>query len=286
MFNLFKKEKPQLKEVSVLDNPKNYPLEVLQIHKEFDTAADRLLEEANSIIEKANQKNLKKVNRLEKLGFNQVKEVEELKPLIKKAELSKEQVELLKHYSFAYPNNKFITEEQVKEICFKYNLVCGEVGRFKGFVPEKNLQEIERFRLRKENAGLHLSNGLFLKNAEVRKINNYWHIFKIGETNIFEYAFQSNEGKRFYAGDRKDIFGLNHLGDISFTVKESNLLICAPIKDMDMKDMTIEGGYKMKEVVKHIPDPVVLHPVNGGFLILTAWGDEASDELMVNQKMN
>ena len=37
---------------------------------------------------------------------------------------------------------------------------------------------------------------------------------------------------------------------------------------------------------KHIPDPVVLQPVKGGYLIITAWGDEASDEIVVNQKMN
>jgi len=39
-----------------------------------------------------------------------------------------------------------------------------------------------------------------------------------------------------------------------------------------------------------IPDPVVLKPVYYGgqkhYLIVTAWGLEASDELVVNEKMN
>ena len=36
----------------------------------------------------------------------------------------------------------------------------------------------------------------------------------------------------------------------------------------------------------NIPDPVVLQPVCGGYLIVCAWGDEASDEIVVNQQMN
>ena len=41
-------------------------------------------------------------------------------------------------------------------------------------------------------------------------------------------------------------------------------------------------GYK----IQNIPDPVVLQPVCGGYLIVCAWGDEASDEIVVNQQMN
>lgn len=36
----------------------------------------------------------------------------------------------------------------------------------------------------------------------------------------------------------------------------------------------------------NVPDPVVLQPVKGGFLIVCAWGEEASDEIVVNEKMN
>ena len=35
-----------------------------------------------------------------------------------------------------------------------------------------------------------------------------------------------------------------------------------------------------------IPDPVVLQEVRGGYLIITAWGDEASDPLIVNKNNN
>jgi len=63
------------------------------------------------------------------------------------------------------------------------------------------------------------------------------------------------------------------------------LEICAPLKDMELREGTkVIDGYRLSH-----PDPVVLLPIQSpywGYLILTAWGDEASDELIVNQKMN
>jgi len=59
------------------------------------------------------------------------------------------------------------------------------------------------------------------------------------------------------------------------------LKICAPLKDMDTTGKELRD-YKL---VNH-PDPVVLQPVKGGYLIVTAWGDESKDELVVNEKLN
>ena len=51
---------------------------------------------------------------------------------------------------------------------------------------------------------------------------------------------------------------------------------------MELKD------FKLSKI--EIPDPVVLQPVMFNktkyYLIVTAWGDEASDELVVNQNHN
>ena len=148
------------KEAIMQDLPKlaakMYPKEVIQIHHEFNTAADRLLEEANKCLSDAASKDVDKVSRLTSLGFKQSNQVTELAPSIEKAKLSKEQLELLEYFKMNYPNNKFITEEQVKAICYKYNLVCGDVSRFKGFVPEKNLKEIESFKLKNNDCDIFL----------------------------------------------------------------------------------------------------------------------------------
>ncbi len=291
MFKIFKKERIKEavfnKENIISDLPaiasKLYPKEVLEIHHEFETAADKLLVQAKGIIKEAESKDAVKVSRLESLGFKQTAQVIELKPLLQQAVLSKEQVELLSYYQQNYPLNKFITEDQVKIICHKYNLVCGEVSRFKGFVPEKNLKQIESFKLKDNDKGLLLSNGLFLENAIVKMSNygNYWHIFKNkGE----KYAFQSNDGERFYANDEHDIFSLRDKGNMNFNILNKTLQICAPVKDMDISGFELVDGYKLQK--KHIPDPVVLQPVKGGYLILTAWGDEQYDPLIFNEIQN
>jgi hypothetical protein len=231
---------------------RNYPKEVLEIHNEFNTAADKLVEEANSILKKHESLDKVKVERLLNLGFKKAQQVEEGYKAIKEIKMSKEQIDLLNYYKKEYPLNKFITEEQVKIICHKYNLVCGDVTRFKGFVPEKNLREIERFKLKSKDENPDRS------------------LCTWGE----------NEGKMF--NDKGDA-GRRYSGIYKLLKGTSVLEICAPVKDMDTSGLRIEDGYRL---VKHVPDPVVLQPVNGGYLILTAWGDEASDPLVVNEINN
>lgn len=243
-------------EVSVDDVSaiKKYSSDIEQIHHEFEIASDVLVEQAKIHIEEANKKPVDKVKRLTSLGFTQANQVSETHQAIKQAEFSKEQIEWVQYYKRKYPLNKFITEEQVKTICYKYGLVLGEVGRFRGFVPEKNLTEIERFKCDKKDCRQKaLSIGIALK----------------------------------YIGDVVDDDGANaalYKSLYKLEKRDMPIQICAPLKDMDMTGMTIEDGYKMKRI--HIPDPVVLQPVNGGFLILTAWGDEASDPIVVNETMN
>jgi len=288
--NLFKKQKKEeVNEVITLVKSSveksTYPKEVLEIHHEFETASDKLLEQAYEIINSQPVVNESKVNILKSLGFKQVKEVEESTEILNKTSLSKEQIELVQYYKQHYPFNKFITEEQVRIICHKYNLVCGNVDRFKGFVPEKNANEIVNFKLKsKESDVLITSNGLFLENAEIRRDTGYFHIYKKDNTDRFQYAFQSENGFDFYSSDRRNIFGLSDLGDQRFTIENKSLKICAPVKDMDISGLELVEGYKLEK--KHIPDPVVLQPVKGGYLILTAWGDEASDPLVVNEVFN
>jgi hypothetical protein len=265
MFKIFKekiKEAVFDKEAIISELPvlasKMYPKEVLEIHNEFNTAADKLLEEAQAIINKGSTKNVKKVNRLESLGFKQANEVSELKPLLHQVELSKEQIELVNYYKREYPFNKFITEEQVQAICHKYNLVCGDVSIFKGFVPEKNLKEIENFKLKqKDFQEFYCWAGTWDTIANIK--------IRYGEPDsYFDFARNKNISDKYQK-------------------RKGSLKICAPIKDMDISDLELKDGYKLE---KHVPDPVVLQPVNGGYLILTAWGDEASDPLVVNEINN
>jgi hypothetical protein len=253
MISLFKR-KTETATIEVVEEPiSRYPKEVEEIHHAFETASDRLLEEAKSVIDQSSSFNLDKVKRLSALGFKNVKEVESGQKIIQKVELSKEQVELIKYYNKEYPKNKFITEAQVMEICHKYNLVCGNVDRFKGFVPEKNLIDIENFKVKGQDLSWFYNYGGNTPNTVENLMKRWGH--------PYDYFVNSRNIE-----NRK-----------CFQQTNITLKICAPIKDMDISGLTLKDGYRLE---KHIPDPVVLQPVKGGYLVVTAWGDEANDPIL------
>lgn len=284
MLNILKKKQVTTKA--------SYPKVVQEIHKEFLTAGDILLKEANDILDSVVLKDSDKVDRLSNLGFRQVKQVEEVREFQKISVLSQETKNLILKYKIKYPKYKFINEEQVEAICHKYNLVCGDVSRFKGFVPEKNLKEIESFK--------------GIENEDTLISGTCWGGIKLGREKIpFEISYNEYKLiKRELIGKDKHKSILNSSSNdrwinssIASNVLEKEvpgeyfdrigtepLKICAPIKDMDISGLELKEGYKL--VKKFIPDPVVLKPIMGGYLILTAWGDEASDDLVVNEVMN
>lgn len=267
MFKIFKKE-PKVQE-KVLDNllvSNSYPKEVLEIHHEFEIASEKLLEEANNIINTQPKVNESKINILKSLGFNQVKEVQESSEILNKTAMSKKQIEAVRYFQQNYPFNKFITEEQVKTICHKYNLVCGDVSRFKGFVPEKNVNEISNFKLKDRDKIKEYSYGGDDYYTKEYLINNDW----------WDDLHQRLE----IEGNKSD--NRRKCQNISLPLQ-----ICAPVKDMDISGLELKEGYKLEK--KFIPDPIVLQPVNGGYLILTMWADESFDPftepMLRNDKM-
>lgn len=288
MFKLFNKSQTSSSK-SPQTHP-TYPKEVLEIHHEFETAAEKLLDQAKQCITEAESKDVVKISRLQSLGFKQAAQVVDIEPVLKKAELSREQIELIKYYKQNYPFNKFITEEQVKEICYKYNLICGDVSRFKGFVPEKNLREIEKFKLKTEdefgNIVIFIEKTGKIENLNWSKITNIeevkWIINVYLKTNDYTFMCDHSTYPKYTRLVNRKLYN-----DEKFKIQESlqlSLQICAPVKDMDISGLELTEGYKLTK--KHVPDPVVLQPVKGGYLILTAWGDEASDPIVVNEIMN
>lgn len=288
MFNLFNKKSETSKEVLVAELPAKtqYPTIVDEIHNEFFTAGDNILQEATCLLKELEVKDLAKGKRLAALGFGKTREAVVAIETENKLATTKEIADLVMYYRINYPNNKFITEEQVKQICEKYGLVCGETSMYKGFVPENKLKLIEGFKIKEQDNGLILSNGVFLKGAEVRRnciSTSYFHIYKSTEPkDSTRYGWQSNDGVVFYSSDSNNIFNVGDIG--RFSVESSGLKICAPLKDMEIPPNKKVEGYKISTI--HVPDPVVLHPVHKGYLILAAWGDEASDEIVVNEINN
>lgn len=255
--NLFKTETVRVYKGNIIE----------EIHNTFYTEVDRLLAEAG--IRKPEEllktSELEKAEKLKQLGFIQTKNVKDLE--LKESELKKsreenskkELTEAIQYFSVKYPQYKFITEESVKKICEKYNLVYATVDRYIGDVPEKNLQHMLDFKIDESDEA--------------------W-VFKVW--GLREYSnsdFAESKLKRFKADFNDD--------EDEASYYKASLEICAPLKDFDLESYEVED-FKLSKI--EIPDPVVLKPVayknNAYYLIVTAWGDEASDELIVNEKFN
>jgi hypothetical protein len=265
---LFKRVKP-VNNNSIID----------EIHHTFNTEVDRLLGEAGikKDISTSKQHIIEKGNKLAALGFKQalstteaVKEENRIRSLKIENNSKAELEEAIRHFSFKYPHYKFITEESVKKICEKYNLVYATVDRYIGDVPDKNLKDMENFKIAEEDICIiqydYSSFGgserfIGYLNSSQRKIEEEWQ--------------KDNDKYRSYC----------HRSYFNF--RKNLLEIAAPLKDFDLKGHEVRN-FKLSKI--EIPDPVVLQPVVRNnkkyFLIVTAWGQEATDELILNQKNN
>jgi len=267
MFSLFQKKKESpVTEIAVAEIPqpkKQYPKVVEDIHNEFNIAGENLLKEAKDIIASIRIENEGKVDDLKSYGFSSTKEVVHTEKERDKKQKKEKLANALEYYNIHFPMYKFITQDMALKICEKYNLVLGDVGQFTGFVPENNLRQIKKF---------------FETENELNTIY-YEHYAGMWRDSILTKE-KYLEGQR-----RKDEYG-GTFANFHYGTRKNELQIAAPLKDMKKEGYKLSGRIFTKE----IPDPVVLAPVKYGdvglYCIVTAWGDEASDEIVVNETSN
>lgn len=216
---------------------KKYSPIITEIHNLFNTASENLLNEAEVILKEYELAESEKTKKLIDAGFIQAKQTKRHKEYIES------QVKTAKIYLQKYPLYKFIRNEDVLEICSKYNLVIAELSDYKGFVPDSNLDEILNFKI---------------KNEDKNEIFN---------SDIYSFCAFDEDEEYVYKEPEKEY---------------RKMIICAPAKDIDINSKTFESS----KLLSRIQDPVVLMPVNGGFLIVTAWGDESCDPLIFNGVKN
>lgn len=255
---------------------------IKEIHESFYTEVDRLLADAKiaNSLDTDKQGLLEKCARLESLGFSNTKEVREAQAEIRRLEnlkleneVKKSLIEVINYFSFKYPMYKFITKQSVEKICEKYNLVYGPIDRYMGTVPDKNLKDIEDFKVSEEDECYMYE--------EVRLSSGIRREVSISKYISFHQYIRHQEKVRRLGGIDEDERGLY------FGVKresfKSPLEIAAPISDFDMRDAKVTS-YNISDI--KIPDPIVLKPViynnEKYYLIVTAWGLEAADELVIN----
>lgn len=238
---------------------------VEEIHMEFNNAGEELIQRAKEIINGPSREAVDKADRLSKLGFSSCKDV--VSTYGKRMEIRKvEEVSKAMEYFYTrYPKYKFVTSEIVNSICAKYNLVLGPSNKYTGDIPEKNLRQIEEF---------------FKEESE---LNTYYWERHPGGYNMHRIDKAHYEARK--AADRTS-GPRSAFGPLQSVVGKGNqsLKIVAPLKDMNSEGMKLVNNQLVPK------DPVVLCPAsyNGSiyYCIVTAWGEEAADELVVNQVNN
>ena len=325
----------------------NYSPEVMEIHNKFNTASDKLLKKAEDILAKQVEENGEKIDRLKSFGFTKTKDNTAKEDDKKQKDYQQKLIEAINFFRIKYPNYKFIPEKQAQKICKKYGLVLGGVDQYKGFVPDKNLHEIERFFEKHPEArytyiksgGDLIGRGIigWATNGETSATKEEYDAFmyKESQEKLAELGIEAAKPEikaqevfkpfsdnlksakdmmnEYLAIPKTEPYGLHSIkgrqtGRSLFydelyryympsylserihtkeTVsrKDAKLKICAPIADMNT------SGYELKDGWKLVYDPIVSLSVthaNGitGLVIITAWGDEASDEMVINQNQN
>ncbi len=260
---------------------------VEKIHRKFDTASEKLLTEAKAIVAAPVVLETEKIERLNKIGFNAAKPIGDAEKGFKKKEAAKEMIEAIEYYQVYYPSYKFIHEEQIQKICKKYKLLYGDGSNYLGDIPEKNLAEIEAFKLREEDYHEEeLWGGGWLNSMILRYSNPIPSPF-------FYYSPDSvlrsdTEKQETFKGIIPTIMEQQAKEEISVTEtpkkQKPPFKICAPQKDFNMQ------GYEVKEGYKIVYDPIVIQPVKYksilGGLIVSKWGLEGKDESLVNEIQN
>lgn len=244
------------------------------IHNEFDTAGEKLMKEAKEIL--AGEYDTDKGERLKKLGFGNSKAAIDAATVLAMKKEKREIAEKVEYFTQWYPNYKFITEGLVKRICAKYGLVFGDVSYYKGDVPEKNVREMENFQLRQEDYFTRISDVRF------NNLPSYdYYIVLIGQLGQQQRNTDLPSLEYYYEQSKQKYLTTENTESEVSKVKHS-FKICAPESDFDMTHLKREG-HKLE---LNIPDPIVLHPVKGGYLIVSKWGLEGQDESLVNEKLN
>lgn len=234
-----------------LHKPKTANEIIQEIHDSYDNACNETISWSKDVIGKCNTDTIQKAERLHKLGFTGTKTAQEGADLLKQKTVAEEKARLIEYYTIHYPNQKFITREQVGVINKKYGLICIEASQYIGDIPEKNLAEIEAFVVKDEDKVYQLLS---------------WD--KWGHSTL---NFLSKEDAELYSRNAHK--------------KEEPLYISCPKADANIKDgySAKEDGFVLKDPVE---DPIVMQPVKGGFLIISKWGLEGQDASLVNEIMN
>jgi hypothetical protein len=264
---------------------------IAEIHHEFDTAEDRLLDQAKKIIQNSSipkhQQLVDLAQRHIAVGFKNTQTVKKANEVGQKKLLvvkSKEEADLILYYKQKYPFQKFLTIDELNRICKKYGLIYAAVANYVGELPEKNLKDIEgmpHLLAADEQSTQYIiryTGGLsgWLSDEAQQLYRKGITLFERPSIALLSNIFNSKTGLTAHMYQ-----SLHWEMD---TVDREGLFIAAPRGDFKLKGLKNKGlGFFSISTLK---DPIVFRYCRGGIQVITKWGLEASDESLLNEKQN
>lgn len=162
---------------------------------------------------------------------------------------------------------KFILKPQLERVCEKYNLFVRDTKLFLGDIPEKNIKDIMGFSVFVDDLPINES-------SKHEWLDRYKHLVR---------------GQNDFMGLSRSLrIPIEHFAEMRI----GSLIQIAAIKSLFDEQAFAKSQArilnKTELAAKHQVelDPIVLCETKHGYIIITAWGDEANDELVVNQNHN
>ncbi len=219
-----------------------------RIHTDFFTAGEKLLKEAKDIISKTSTELDGKIHKLDLMQKHGLTGTEEYK-------------------QFSTQKSTLEARKKQEELIMYY----GQKYPFYKFINDIHVSEL-CLKYGLVFGPIHLFHG-FVPLEKLEQMES----FKVDTVDcIMQERILINSFNNSTSGSMQQSFEQG--------TEKKGFMICAPKKDMDMRMMQVSAdGYTLEREFK---DPVVLQPVKGGYLIVCAWGAEASDPIVVNNINN
>jgi hypothetical protein len=289
---------------------------VHDIHVEVDSAQDRFLQSADSLLKELNMVTEshieKKANLLKSMGFinsETVKKAEEIKKSVKdvkdRYEMTAEKAKLINDYRLHYPLEKFIPIEEFNRICEKYDLKHAPAKFYIKDIPEKNVLEMSK---RKPLQEIHN-----VTRVKYLKVTDFYYHTPADLKAIFVNKEHKIPNFMLPSINRYGLNGLNTANMITFArqlgytgdfnnyfsssakiteIDESGIRVAAPISHFNIENLrkTSKFGFNFVTETK-IDDPIAFEFCKGDIVrILSKWGtpDDQSylDPALTNEVYN
>ena len=248
-----------------------------EILADFAGNADAILRQANTILaataDTAAEAQAERMKAMANLGFGAAKTVNTILREHQSAISNHNRAEAIACYAHDYPFNRYLDFITVDNLCKKYSLVCAQASWFEADISEHCITEILNFRIKFKDTFAGRNYHDWLNNTShngERESSLIWE--KLGNFGKASIIRQYEQWERENKNLDERIAGVD-------------LRIAAPFEMFNAGHF--RGGRPAPGIyTAPVDDPIVLQPVQYGYLIVAAWGAEGSDANVVNPNKN